>query len=277
MRDVDQQIQEIYSKYWDELRQKVKLGQKLLLVEGDDDRVLVEQLLIQLDGLWTTKVVVAAAGGRDKVLKKLQDNPSWFGLVDRDTWDAGEVADHKAACPNLVVTEGWCLENDLCDAALLESLFSLTDKKLAAINASLDAWISYGGIRWTLQRNRDGLGANMLPVTYGRPDRMAAEPHDAASLLSAMAVRTYDEKLQDATAAVLVRRIQARQEALAASTAAERLLKSVPGKEFFRAVVVQALNREMGQQPEARWRPLIASKMAGRWPEYLMVLARQLL
>lgn len=277
MKVVDTKIADIYSQYWDEVRQKGRLGQKFLLVEGDDDRIAIEQLLRQQSPMWSSKVVVAAAGGRDKVLDKLENNPTWFGLVDRDTWDESEVAAKKASFPNLEITEGWCLENHFGDSAVLEAALNLQEGRLAALSARLPAWVSYGAIRWTMKRCRDAFRAGLTPESYGRPDKLAQEPHELATLRAKLTELGYDANHSRVALDDMLQSIENRCREIQTLPLAKQLLLGAHGKEFFRIEVVPALNGALSQQPADRWRAALAARLNTAWPPYLVTLAQRLL
>lgn len=277
----DVEIQRVYSQYWDEVRQKCRLGQKCLLVEGDDDRIAIEKLLEQASDPgsvdWTAKVVVAAASGRQKVLAKLKENPGWYGLVDRDTWDDGEVASLRADYPNLVITEGWCLENHFIQAAVLESSLNLPPGTLADLDAEWPDWISYGAIRLTTKRLRDAFSASLLPEIYGRPDRMASEKHDPVAIAEKLRSLSYEQHHASWDIARLAQQIAEQQQILRAMPGAQAALQGIHGKEFFRHRVVPRLNRIRHQGDENHWRTRILQGLGSGWPGYLSDLAARLL
>lgn len=88
---------------------------------------------------------------------------------------------------------------------------------------------------------------------YGRPDR--GEPLDEVALRQELArLPTSALDGEQILAAIAARRT--------ALVGAARLAQGVHGKQFFRQVVVPALNRALEQQEERYWRDEIARK----WP-----------
>lgn len=169
-RDLDKQIQAVHERYWDEQKQR---GAKktVVLVEGDDDRSVVEALLTRRRATWETRVSVSVAGGRRQVLSRIGDHdrfPNAYGLVDRDTWSDREVDEQRKAAPNLFVTAGWCLENMFLDPGWLKAFDGAVAARVAA---QREAWVRAGALWWTLQRVREGqqLWQEKLGWDYGRP------------------------------------------------------------------------------------------------------------
>lgn len=90
------------------------IPKKVLLVEGKTD---VEFLTIMLDkppfqdeNVFINWDIVQC-GGKDGVLKQLQKNPHYVGMVDRDAWDEGEIEKMLSLHQNLFVLPRFCIEN----------------------------------------------------------------------------------------------------------------------------------------------------------------------
>lgn len=277
MASIDSQIALVYSQYWDQVQQKGKLGQKFLIVEGDDDRIMIESLLAQQSVTWSQRAVVAAAFGRSKVLTQLKRHPDWYGLVDRDTWTDAQVAAVKAEYPNLEVTEGWCLENHILQATLLEAVLSLQSGSLTNLSVQMAPWLSYGAIRWVMKQCRDEFSVSLMPEIYGRPDKLPTEPHDRNSIEARLMSRGYAGFQSKWQLSNLLDGIEARKTAVLSLPPDKQILLGIHGKEFFRIEVTPALNRALKQQPEDRWRAQIADRLRGRWPAYLVTHIRKLL
>ena len=99
--------QSVHDRYWEDQR-LAAIGKTVLLVEGGDDRDVLEAFLFRRSPSFATRVRIVPAGGRGKVLARLKNtfpagtHPDAYGLVDRDTWTAAEVAELNAAEPRLV-------------------------------------------------------------------------------------------------------------------------------------------------------------------------------
>ena len=167
--DIDREIQGVHDRYWDVQSQRA-LGKTVLLVEGDDDRIVIEGILNARRRTWQTSVSVSVAGGRKQVLSRLSDHRfrHAYGLIDRDTWTRVEVTEQMREHPNLYVTEGWCIENLFLDPAWLEERYPSSASRIAP---ERERWVRAGALWWTLQRAREGQQRwqEALRWTYGEP------------------------------------------------------------------------------------------------------------
>lgn len=267
--ELDYQRGRLDEEYWSQLA-ALRRGKRVLFVEGDDDVVVVETLGATYDSNFEARVLVYPAGDRSKVLKKtMAADEHLHGLVDRDVWTDAEVTAKQEAQPGLWVTSGWCLENSFVDPDLLEQALALPAGRLDEVRDAVAAWHEYGVVRWVLQRARERFAGCWPEADYGRPDR--GEALDEAALRQQLArlsaVPLHCEGL--------LAEISDRRDALAG---AARLHQSVHGKQFFRQVVVPALNRALGQQDERYWRDEIARKWPRTaWPAELLSLFQSLL
>lgn len=280
LKGLTQDIEILRSSYWDTLTQ-ASAERKLLIVEGDDDKRVVEQLLEAVTPFWMTKVHVGAAGGRDKVLSKLKDNPEWYGLVDRDVWDDAQVTNQKATLPNLEVTRGWCIENHFCHPADLESALSLAQGTIEAeVDRVLDGWVGYGAIWWTLQRVREDIAARLPPSTLGHPIHDPCDlDQDARALRQGL--QGYQALFSTRTVDTLIADIRARKSEMDALPVRDRIEQSLHGKRLFKEVIAHLLTRERPPDERAawtpdKWRDQVASQWKTRWPAYLVAFANRL-
>jgi hypothetical protein len=275
LKGLTQDIDVLRSSYWDMITQ-ASAGRKLLLVEGDDDKRVVEQLLEAVTPFWTTKVHVGAAGDRDKVLRKLEAKPDWFGLVDRDVWDDAKVAEKKAQLPNLEVTRGWCIENHFCHPADVESALALDQGTIEAeIDQVLDGWIRYGSIWWTLQRVREDIAAKLPSSKLGHPIEAPCDlDQDARALRQGL--QGYQALFGARTVDALIEEIRARKREVDALPARDRIEQGLHGKHLFKEVIARALSRVRGQRNADDWRDHVAGQWQARWPAYLVAFAQRL-
>jgi hypothetical protein len=274
-KGLDENIKNLRNSYWDTITQ-ASAGRKLLLVEGDDDKRVVEQLLEAVTPFWATKVHVGAAGGRDKVLSQLKSNPTWFGLVDRDVWDDAQVAEKKKDRPNLEVTEGWCIENHFCHPAYVESALSLAQGAIAAkVDRVLDGWICYGSIWWTLQRAREDITARLPSSKLGHPvDDPCDLDKDARALRQGL--QGYQALFGTRTVDALIDEIRVRKHGMDALSVHDRIEQGLHGKLLFEEVIAPALNPLLGQQNAGEWRDCVAGQWQKHWPSYLVTFAQRL-
>lgn len=279
LNDLTKDINDRWRSHWDTIINKsVKRGLRPVLVEGDDDKIVVEHLLEAVAPLeWEERVVVGAAGDRTKVLRRLEANPDWYGLIDRDVWDDTQVVAVKQRLQNLEVTSGWCIENHLCLPAEVESALSLTAGSIETdISRTLDGWVCHGAIWWTLQRMRDYFASALPSSEFGHPMKDPCDPiRDEAALRSRLEVLR--ESLGAMEIESVIGRIHDRLQAVNALPPQDRLERGIHGKLFFREAVARALSQAVRQQDANRWRAEVAGKWKTRWPDYLVTFVKRLL
>lgn len=101
-------------------------NKRVLLVEGRGD---VDFLTYMLDkqplrsaGFYS-RFAIGAAGGKDNVLRMLEREPEWLGIVDRDAWSARTRDAYEGKLRNLYFLPRYCIENYLIDVNILEEIF----------------------------------------------------------------------------------------------------------------------------------------------------------
>ena len=131
----------------------------MLLVEGDDDRAIVEEVFLARRRVWERSVRVIAAGGREAVIRARarfsdRDPRMLHMFVDRDTWTEHEIQNlsRELGASTLHVTAGWCLENIFFAPDFLRMLHSEIAQNVAAAR---EVWVRAGARWWTLQRWRE--------------------------------------------------------------------------------------------------------------------------
>ena len=88
-------------------------NKKALLVEGADDEKAFRIFLNNFCGDWESRWVLAVADGKVTLLKILELERDWLGVVDHDEWDDSTIAANTASNPNLWVLPRFCFENYL--------------------------------------------------------------------------------------------------------------------------------------------------------------------
>jgi Protein of unknown function (DUF4435) len=170
---LDRDVQRLHDRYWED--QRLAAGRKsVLLVEGDDDRDVIETFLQRRAATFETRVRVIPAGGRARVIARLKHtfprdaHPNAYGLVDRDTWTDEEEATQIAAEPRLFVTEGWCLENVFFGPGAIRLC---NDGVPAHLAQERERWVRAGALWWALQRAREAqqIWQEALGWSYGAP------------------------------------------------------------------------------------------------------------
>jgi hypothetical protein len=257
MKALEPKIQSVHNTYWSN-EQEAARGKTVVLVEGDDDRDVLDPIFRERSPTWETRIRIVVAGGRSHVLARLKSTfPHALGLVDRDTWDDNEFALHQAETSNrLFATEGWCIENIFLNPSWLETY----DRQIAARVASeRERWVRAGALWWTLQRTREAQQKwqDQLGWSYGSPrdDLDLASPQN---LVIDSLSRRIPEEVQRAARfdleAVAETFVKRRDEILALPEATQWQI-GVHGKRAFNELLVPALQAVRGQQ---NWRVELA-------------------
>jgi hypothetical protein len=256
MKALDRTVQDLHQRHWDDELQASR-NKIVVLVEGDDDREVLEEVLLHRRPTWSTRVRVVVAGGRTRVLDRGRHTfPDALMLVDRDTWTDAEVAQHTT--DRLHVTAGWCLENLFLDPAFLRANYP---DVATAIAAARDPWLRAGALWWTLQRAREAQNPwqHALGWTYGVP-RDDLDLRSAATVRDTLA-RKIPEPLRDEARLDiddLAARFDQRLRSILALPEPEQWQQGVHGKEAFRHLLHPALQTARGKR---RWRIELAAQL----------------
>lgn len=260
LKSIQTTSQTIIEGYWTEER-AISRHKVAVLVEGDDDKELLEAVLSSRMKTWATSVHVIAAGGRNKVLKRLQklsadgdgtiQFPDGYGLVDRDTWSDAEVAaQRKALDERLYVTAGWCMESIFLDPVWLNAQFPDAAKQLAA---ERERWVRAGALWWVLQRTRDAqqVWQEKLPWNYGKPLERV-DYSSGAAVGAALKQRIPDAVRRDASfdLEAIGERYQSRCEEILGLTESEQWRLGVHGKAAFKELLLPTLQQGGTPQPD---------------------------
>jgi hypothetical protein len=272
--NIDKRTGLLWDSHWRDIEQ-TRANKKLVLVEGDDDKLVVEALLRWRDPLFESKVYVGVAGDRTKVLNRLKKDPLCYGLVDRDTWDDADIRVVQATRPRLEVTRGWCIENHFCAPSVLAVTLSIDESMLRnAIDPLFSGWYRYGAIWRVVQRARVHLNESWPTSDCGHPikdpclDELALRKRFAsyAAVRPGVDVDNILKEVNQRIAAVA-----------ALPSEQERIDEAIHGKQFFKEVIAGALNDLLGQRDTETWRVRVADGLAQHWPQYLVDLADVLL
>lgn len=238
---LDREVGRLRESYWE--KQKLAAVQKtVLLVEGDDDRDVIETFLQRRSPAFSARVRVVPAGGRTRVLSRMKTFfPQAYALVDRDTWTDAEVDAHRRAQPRLYVTEGWCLENVFFGPDALRR----QDARVAAeISSQREHWVRAGALWWTLQRTRDAQQRwqEALGWSYGslRPD---LDLSSAQALADSLNQKIHEDERRDSTLDIvaLAETFAARCNEVLALPEAQQWQIGVHGKSAFSNLLVPTL------------------------------------
>ena len=96
-------------------------NKRVLLVEGDDDFDAISIFLNKKSPSWEQHWVLVPAKKKDNVLKILEKEPDWIGLVDRDEWTETDIDNKASQLQNLVILPRFCLESYLVEPTELWS------------------------------------------------------------------------------------------------------------------------------------------------------------
>lgn len=252
-------------------------NKRALIVEGVDDKTVLTILLQKHYPAWEQHWVIAVAGNKQKVLKVLNVEPTWIGLVDRDTWDQAEIASKIQTQPNLLVLPRWCMENYLINPAeLWQALPASQTKKLTGgatafaqpIIDKLSAYVRHGVLWQVITPLWSGLRAR------GFKEALAAE----SSVTTAQDDGEIRRVLADWDQLLEPQRIfadfQQRLNNVQALSVDEQLNYCVHGKTFWKQVVYPHLNSVFGQEPAPRLKEKLLQRLP--FPNDLETLRQRL-
>ena len=240
---------------WQKTHEKIRekligyTDKKALLVEGDNDERLFRILLSRrFRHGWENRWVLAVAGGENNVIRILEVESNWVGIIDRDEWDEKVIAEKKSKFNNLFVLPRFCLESYAIDPdELWQALPAKMQGKVDGGHQGLkkeilkdkDQWLRHGVLwsvinpLWTGLRSL-GFKEKLLNFDAAQNDDTIKETlkewHgflDPDTLFS-----RFKEKLEEAKQA----------------SPKEQITKWIHGKHFFRKKVHPILNRYLGQE-----------------------------
>lgn len=282
--------------HWDSEAQAAA-GKSVVLVEGDDDRLVIEAALKARRPSALNRVAVVPMGGRDKVLEALagevvapgaakgarfqEASVGVFAIVDRDVWTHEEVIARRAANHNrLFVTEGWCMENHLFDPDVLRGVVAEVlpdsteaDLALRSILTELESlrvgWVQAGAFWRVLQGRRDHLHEGLNQIfgerKYGaRLDFDALEasawPQNIVARLGAFDGAPFDPAALHKAIAE-----QARTDGMLAPE--QQWLTAVHGKQAFRLTLQETLKKTLKSRREKeQWLEILGRLIHRRTP-----------
>lgn len=223
-------------------------GAKVLVVEGPDDVIAYQSLLERRSPAWERTWRIAEADTKSRVLKILQKQPDWLGLIDRDEWTDEECAHAKVTTSNLMVLPRFCLESYLVQPnELWQALPARQQAKIdggfptleSALAGHKNSWLRHAALWHTVQPLWRRLTA------MGFTDRVLdpqAIPDDAALLET---LRAWHDTLDaDSTLAEMHRQLDEIQR----KPEPEQYTRWLYAKAFYPSVVHRVLDDLLGQQ-----------------------------
>lgn len=232
---INDEVREAYERYW-KAEEAAAENHTVLLVEGEDDRDVLETIFDTSGKTWRSRVRIIAAGSYTKVLEKRILFPHPHVLLDRDTRTDAEVAALKATGPFVWITDGWCLENIFLDPAFV---YALSPRAAADLATARERWVRAGALWWTLQRARERgqiWWDKLWASSFGRP-RDDFDPGTAATFLANFPCTTTAPIDLEA----LAHEFQTRLEDILTMSEPDQWRLGVHGKAAFKSLLIPAL------------------------------------
>jgi hypothetical protein len=259
-------------------------NKRIFLVEGADDKLVMEIMLKRFFQNWETRWAIEVAGNTSGNKSQLQTllklEPSWLGLVDRDEWDQEEQKKRLRESPNLLVLPRFCMENylvvpsELWRAVPQDRQVLIQDGLPAFENQvlqNLERYVRHGVLWHVVTPLWSGLRARGFKEKLASDSAacVAAVQNDA-DIQSVLA--SWDEYLNPE---VLFQSFQARLVEVQALSTDDQLRHWVHGKTFWREEVNPAMNALFGQMPDKTRRRKIFEKLPD-WPDDLQFVLQRL-
>lgn len=224
-----------------------------LLVEGERDKAVLTILFKNHCPTWEQRWVIAVAGNKQKVLKVLKHEPTWIGLVDRDTWSQAEI--DAQILPNLVVLPRWCMENYLIHPAELWQALPASQKSkitggetdfAQAILEKLPEYVRHGVLWQIITPLWSGLRARGFKEALAAESSITtAQDDDAIRRILA----EWDELLEPQR---IFADFQQCLDAVQLLSQHEQLNCWIHGKTFWKQVIHPYMTNVFGQMPETQ-------------------------
>lgn len=251
-----------------------KVGTRVLVVEGEDDKAFIASLLDKRNpGQWTKQWTVGVAEGKQNVIRILAEESSWRGVVDRDEWSDAAAEKAHLSNPKLFVLPRFCMENyfiepdELWAALPPEQQARIGTKEAdfkAALTANLAAWLRHGALWHAVNPLWDGLRAigfkdKLLELGTAQND---TEIQDT--------LKKWHDHLEPS---VIFAEFQKHLTAAHTASPDVQYRKWIHGKRFFSQEVVPVLNQYLGQAKTNVWMVnlrkalLVPKDLDPLWPE----------
>lgn len=235
-----------------------------LIVEGADDKTALTILLKHHCPTWEQRWVIAIAGNKRRVLEILDAEPTWLGLVDRDTWDQATIDQQAQALPNLLVLNRWCMENYLINPAELWQALPPRQQAVIAggevdftqnILGKLPEYVRHGVLWQVITPLWSGLRAR------GFKEALAAESSVATAQDDAEIRRVLEDWDQLLEPRRIFAEFQQRLSEAQPLSPSEQLAQCVHGKTFWKHVVHPYMNNVFGQMSEIKSKKTLFEKL----------------
>jgi len=227
-------------------------GRSVLLVEGVSDELAFRSFLTKKDSQWEAKWVIASAGSKSNVLKILEREPSWYGVVDADEWGANGVPSAEGRLRNLFVLPRFCIENYLILPDELWLAIPEHHQKRASletlkkeVEADLALWVSHG-VLWSIVHP---LWSGIRDLGFKEKLLEPSVALDEASIKKTL--KGWHDFLDPDN---IWTKYQARLADVKKRSQEEQLKRWVHGKKYFDQNLTKNLNQWFGQQKSEVWK-----------------------
>lgn len=230
---------------------------RVLLVEGEDDVTFFRSMLDKVaPAVWSTSWAVHAAGGKGNVLKILDAQPNWIGLVDRDEWDQARITAEQAVqgrAGRLHILPRFCVESYMVyGPELWAALPPLQQANIpggqAALSQDLQTdlidWVRHGALWHVVNPLQDGLRV------AGFKDALLDRDNAQSDTRIKQALADWDRVL-DPT--IIWNDFQSKLTQVNAAPYEEQVTQCVHGKKYFTEHVQSVLNTYFLQRSADEW------------------------
>lgn len=244
---------------------ELRPGQTGLVVEGKDDRKIIESFLnawMKADSSrpdWTGKIQIFETDGLSGVQRELRkvrnSSLNVWGLIDHDWFRDDELREFQKELPQLLILPRVTIENYLIDPDELKRL--LTTSKLtperetdlrSRVEAALSGWIMHGALRKTLHDSGADYfcrGSEGFPIALTNVDEPITDDNEI--------IRRLDRWVSQLHPQTIMPLYHQRRAEFETFPQIDQYRACVDGKRFFNRVVCPTLSRIFGQRSRDDW------------------------
>ncbi len=220
------------------------LGKILIVVEGEDDKAMLEALFGIVKPGWRFKFALAPVGGKKRVYQACKDalGSNWRGLVDCDEWGEDRVHRESATTPNVKILPRFTAENfwinpdelfELIPAHYWKNFPDARVKIKTDIESALPDWVAHGVMWKIMLKRQSGFGDLKFP------NELMERPVTDETQIRDILTRWHNYLDPNAILDEYRRELEAAQRL----TQNEQYSQVVHGKRFFHQVITLTLNR----------------------------------
>lgn len=230
---------------------------RVLLVEGEDDVAFFRSMLDKVaPAIWSNSWAVHAADGKTNVLKILDAQTNWIGIVDRDEWDPARITHEQGVAvraDRLHVLPRFCMESYMVHGPeIWAALPALQQAKLQGgeslltqqLQQNLPAWLRHGALWHVINPLWDGL--RVVGFKDALLDLSNAQSDDDIQ----QTLQDWDDVLNPTT---IWSSFQSKLTTVNSANDLAKVTKWVHGKKYFKENVQAVLNTNFGQRSADIW------------------------